>query len=398
MRLRVLSLNVWGLPSPVGRHVHERLALVLRELPRHACELALFQEVWTEPAREQLTRGGRALGFEHSWSQGPARGGGGLLVLSTRPIEAAAFRRYTLGGLPQRLTQMDYYSGKGVARLDLAIAGTEIAVFLTHLQARYSPASVPDEYVGHRTGQVIELAEEVRAVSSPVLAVGDFNMRDSSPEYAAMMQLTGFVDAAVRLDVRAPTVTLDNVYRLERKAISESRIDYVFCRSGTRVGVRPLSLARVYQEPVEVAGSPGAYSDHTGLLVEVELGGPGEAFPVVQPETLARCRALLGEGRARARVRRDQQRLGVLACAAGSAGAIGAARRTSLSRRRFLRNASFGFAGVAAGSGVSLAALAERFVPDELADYATVEATLSRLAEGSGPTEAAPAGVDGSLR
>ena len=45
MRLRVLSLNAWALPPPVGQRVHERLSLVLRALPALECDIALFRSL-----------------------------------------------------------------------------------------------------------------------------------------------------------------------------------------------------------------------------------------------------------------------------------------------------------------------------------------------------------------
>ncbi len=381
MRLRVLSLNVWGLPPPIGRHVNERLALVFRDLPDLDCDLALFQEVWTEEARAQMIENGRNLGYAHSWVQGGARGGSGLLALSRLPIQRTHFRRFTLCGLPQRITQMDYYSGKGVARLDVETPGGPVAVFNTHMHARYAPARVPDEYVGHRTGEVIEFADELRRVSEPVVAAGDFNMRDSAPEYRVLRELSGVIDAATALDVREPTATLSNVYRLARGAISESRIDYIFCRSGIDRGARPTAVRRVLDTPLRVAGEPGAYSDHAGVLAEIEIGGPGATPAPVTRAAFDRAQELLSKGRAHTLARRRNERIGAGAGVLTTALAIAATRRPALSRRRFLRTAAWGLAGLSATSAVGLFTLAEAFVPEELAGYDSVEALLARIAE-----------------
>ncbi|MFP6623448.1 MAG: hypothetical protein VCC20_08215 [Myxococcota bacterium] len=74
MRLRVLSLNAWALPPPVGQRVHERLSLVLRALPALECDIALFQEIWTDEARAQVIEGGRSLGYRHTWTNPGPRG------------------------------------------------------------------------------------------------------------------------------------------------------------------------------------------------------------------------------------------------------------------------------------------------------------------------------------
>ena len=96
-------------------------------------------------------------------------------------------------------------------------------------------------------------------------------------------------------------------------------------------------------------------------------------------------------------MRRDHQRLGALASALVGAGAFRSARRR-LTRRRFLHASTWGFAGLAAVSGTSLVTLAERFAPDEVAGYASVEATLARLADSQRLARGEPAAAASSLR
>ena len=380
MRLRVLTLNVWGLPFPVGYHVEERLALVVRDLPPLACDVALFQEVWTEEGRRQLIEGGLHEGYPHAWTPGASRSGGGLVVLSRLPIRAASFRRYTLCGLPQRLTQMDYYAGKGLGRFDVDVGGIPVVLFSTHLHARYAPAEETDDYVGHRTGEVLELAQEVRAVTGPVVAVGDFNMRDTAPEYRVLRGLTGLVDVAAARGARQATSTLQNAYRLAHGALSESRIDYVFCRNGERHGATPAAARRVFDEPVTVAGATGAYSDHAGVLAEIEIGGPGSPLPAIAPGTLEQAAGLLAEGRREAIVRRRDERIGTGVAACATLGAVRLARRDGLSRRRFLRASAWGGAGLLGLSGLGLLSLSESFVPEELDGFDAMDRLLAELA------------------
>ena len=381
MRVRVLSLNVWALPPPVGHRVHERLSLVLRDLPALDCDVALFQEVWTDEAREQMLEAGLSLGYPHAWTNpGPARGGSGLLALSRWPILSSRFRRFTLCGLPQRLTHLDYYAGKGVARLDVDIGGVYLAVFNTHMHARYAAAAADDEYQGHRTAEVIEFAAEIRSIGSPLIAVGDFNMRDTAPEYQVMKGLTGLVDAAAHLDVRQPTATLDNAYRSDKGSASESRLDYIFTRGGLILGVEPTSARRVFDEPLEVAGEPGAYSDHAGVLAEIQVVNPGVAPPPPAPGALRLARELLDTGRAQAEARRRNERIGAGVSLVAGVGSAWAATHLPLSRRRLLAAGLWSAAGLATASGAGLLALSEGYVRDELAGYETAAALLDSLA------------------
>ena len=380
MRLRVLSLNAWALPPPVGQRVHERLSLVLRALPALDCDIALFQEIWTDEARAQVIEGGRSLGYRHTWTNpGPARGGSGLLGLSRWPIGSSRFRRFTLCGLPQRLTHLDYYGGKGVVRLDVEVNGVYGALFNTHMHARYVAATEEDEYQGHRAAEVIEFADEIRSVSGPLVAVGDFNMRDTAPEYRVMRGLTGLVDVAADLDLRQPTVTLDNAYRRAGGATSESRLDYVFSRGGGDRGIASVNARRIFNQPIEVTGEPGAYSDHAGVLAEIEVGGPGLAPTPPEPEALKLARELLDTGRARAEARQRNERIGAGASFAVGVGAAWASMRAPWSRRTFLRTGLWSSAALAAASGTGLLTLSDGYVPDELTGYEAARAVLGSL-------------------
>ena len=215
MRQRVLSLNVWDLPAPFGHLTRERMRLISERLPRLDCDVLVFQEVWTTESRADLVAGGQRAGCRHVWRPEPSKTGGGLLVLSREPIRSADFVPYPLTGLPQRISHADYYGGKGFVRLTIA-AERPYVLFGTHLHARYTPVNEPDEYLGHRVAEVVELAAAIREASQPVLAIGDFNFRETSPEYRILMRLTGMGDVAASLDARQPTGSLSNRYRLAR--------------------------------------------------------------------------------------------------------------------------------------------------------------------------------------
>jgi endonuclease/exonuclease/phosphatase family metal-dependent hydrolase len=399
MRLRVLSLNVWALPTPVGRLVSERIALILRDLPALDCDVALFQEVWTDEARDQLRLGGPQAGFAHHWwPPGTAARNGGLLALSKLPIRNGRLRRYSLCGLPQRFTQMDYYSGKGVASFEIDVEGGPVSILNTHLHARYTRADVEDDYVGHRAAEIIELADELREIRNPIVMAGDLNLRDTSPEYRLMQQMTKLVDSAASLDLRRPTSTLQNPYRLARGAVSESRIDYVLCRSGRDRGIVPLAVRRVFDDSVQVDGRPGAYSDHAGVLADLEIGGSGLAPEPTPEEAFSLARQLLEKGRQQAELRRRSERIGSGASITVGVAAIVAARRPALSRRRFLVAALWALAGIAGASTAGLATLSERFVPEELALYDSILALLARIEADPSVASSGRRGAPGSLR
>jgi hypothetical protein len=216
-------------------------------------------------------------------------------------------------------------------------------------------------------------------MSEPVVAAGDFNMREGRPEYALFTSLTGMRDAAAELSRRQPTAMRTNPYRIQRSGTNEERIDYVFARDGDGRRVRVRSLARIFDDTP--AGGARGYSDHAGLVAEVEL----ESDPAIRaPRPGAAASALaaraLAEGRAIAVSRRGEQRVTAAAALAGAGLAAVGARRQTLSRRRLLRAGLGAGALLAAPFGFSNAALAELAVPDEVRGYDLVAARLAELA------------------
>lgn len=338
MRLRVLSLNAWGLIWPIGTDVSERTEAIASALPAFEVDVAAFQEVWTEAMRERLVEAGRATGLAHVWHNPSAQTGGGLLVLSRIPIARAEFHAFELGGLAENVHHGDYLGGKGFALLELATDGGPLAFLDTHLHASYAAREI-DPYIGHRTGQVVQIASALRSIEAPLVAVGDFNFSDARDEYTVLAGLAGISDVARTLGRESDTVLADNPYRAGRRARGE-RIDYVFTRSGLASALAPVALERVLDGPLEIGGHAATYSDHAGLFVEIEVGGAGAPLRALDPDAIVLARGLLDQGRSSAGSARFAQRsAGALGLTASLLGIL-AARSPSVSRRRFL-HASF---------------------------------------------------------
>jgi hypothetical protein len=137
------------------------------------------------------------------------------------------------------------------------------------------------------------------------------------------------------------------------------------------------AVRRVLDETIEIDRRPAMHSDHTGVLVEVELAAGGAPQAAPDPDAVELARRLLAEGRDAALARRSERR------GAGAAGllaaplAIAMTYRGRLPRRRFLRACGVGAAAGAAAIGAGAFGLAESLIPDELAAY---DDALRRLA------------------
>jgi len=379
VRLRILTLNVWGLPWPVGTLVPERIAAIGDALSGLAPDVAAFQEAWTADTRIALARAGSSVGLVHAFPDPGGARQGGLLVLSRHPLREPRFVSYTLNGFPERIDHADYWGGKGFIAAGIGSAENAFTLAVTHMHARYA-ARGQDPYVGHRMAQVVELAAALRPLPGPLVVVGDLNFEESFEEHAVLTGLTGLEDVATVLDRREDTVRWDGsvVRPLGRGG---ARVDYAFCRSGPGGTLRPLSLERVLDRTIELAGRTTNYSDHAGLLAELELA-PGEAPPpALDPEAPALARRVLLEGRDAAAARRREQRWAGAGGLAAAAVALSPALRTRVSRRQLLVG-SVAAIGALAGGGCLV--LSEEVRPAELDAF---DATLRRLdsLDGDGP-------------
>jgi len=270
-------------------------------------------------------------------------------VASRLAIESAAFRRYALAGIATHLHRGDFQGGKGFQTLRLRTPAGPLALVNTHLHAQYHPDD-RDPFLGHRTGQVVELAASLRTLKEPLVAAGDFNLREDQDGYRILTALTGLEDAAVQLDRREPTSSFG------------TRIDFVLTR-----GPRP--------RRVGVFAERGLLSDHAGVVAELEIAS-GRPPSRPDPVAVAEARALLAAGRADALHRRRLARAGVIAATATGAGAL-ALRRVS--RRRFLLGAT---AALALPCAVLSAMSAERWVSGEIEAFDRVAALRSSWVRG----------------
>jgi hypothetical protein len=260
-----------------------------------------------------------------------------------------------------------------------------VTLINTHLHARYR-SDVAHEYRAVRAAQVVELAMRARETPDPIVAAGDFNFQEGQAGYRVLTGLTGLRDTAAEVGQRQPTVHRGNPYRPNPRK-PERRIDFIFARNGRELGIIGQQVRRVFDGEIEIAGSRAGYSNHAGVLAELDVA-PCAHAPSQRPDAqaLALAAELLAEGRDEARRRQRDSRTLASAGVGGAALALGALRTKPMSRRRLLRHMVqlAGLAAVAPAAGCSL--LSEYFVPDELAGFDTVAqrlAAFNRPGDGS---------------
>ena len=394
MRLRVASLNVWALPWGLAPDEAERMQAIAQHLPSLDADIVGLQEVWTAAARDTLIEGGRRAGFENIWHRPMAYGGSGLVVLSKLPILESQFTPFSVRGRPERLDHSDYHGGKGFIRLRLATSSGPIQLINTHLHARYSGSLQTDAYLEVRSAQTVEIALALADLHEPVIALGDFNLREGQPEYRILLGLTGLRDAAASIDHRQPTITADNPYRARPTKVSEDRIDYIFTRGGRARAVDVIGAERSFDAILDFAGRKATYSDHAGVSALLAIHGE-PALPHPQdPRAHAEARQILARGLdANERRGRDQR----ITAIAGMASGIGLwSLSNRVTRRAWLRHClrAAALTSTAAASGFGWLGLGP--TPEESTAYENLlrdlETRASRTPDAGTRVLLAPAG------
>lgn len=348
MSIRVATLNTWALPGPLSKQRDARIDAICRDLPGIEVDVFAFQEVWTQSARDDLSAALAANGYEHRWHHRRTLGGSGLLLASRLPMREVRFERFASQGFAERIQHMDYYAGKGFVRATIETESGPVVVLATHLHANYAAPGDPDEYLGVRAAQLIQLVSGLADVRAPVIALGDFNVQEYETGYQLLRGLAGLRDVAATLDRREATSRADNPYH--RANHVDARIDYVFDRPGVDLAPVPRSIQRIFDAPLDFDGTPGTYSDHSGLLAVFDLVSGKRSQPFEpQQEALRLGSELISSGRAISARRRSRKRLAATAGALVAVTAAAGARRAGRTRRRFLRNSLGLLSGLSLG-------------------------------------------------
>jgi len=265
LNLKLVTYNIWGLPSWLTCARPGRFSQIAYELERLDPDIILLQEAWTAKARKAAPRDGR-------WSI--ARGAGqhlffqqnGLLTLSRFPIIGGAFYPFSHAAFPDRLVR------KGLLKVTLKLPeGQILNVWNVHLQDG-GPCKV-------RQSQIAELIARVNEAEDGQMADlvgGDFNC---TPDSVFVWDLeTALGPTVQKLSGIKPFVTWDG---LSSKPGTGQTLDYIFVRP--RVTLEKMDavpqLAFYTRNPRE------RLSDHFGIEAVVSLS-PAPLFATV-PESIS---------------------------------------------------------------------------------------------------------------
>ncbi|MCX6929744.1 MAG: endonuclease/exonuclease/phosphatase family protein, partial [Verrucomicrobia bacterium] len=255
--LKLVTYNIWGLPSWMTGAPPGRYPQIARELERLDPDIILLQEAWTANARKAAPTNGtwaiaRAAGQRTFFQQS------GLVTLSKFPILGGEFYPFSRAAYPDR------FVNKGVLKVTVQLPrGQVLNVWNVHLQEGDWPKI--------RRSQVRELVSRVQAAKDGQIADligGDFNCTPESPSCRILANSLG--PSVLQLDGTAPFVTWD---KLSAKPGAGQTIDYIF--------IRESASCQTVQAAAHVAFAAAALehrlSDHLAIEAVVNLSlGSGQ--------------------------------------------------------------------------------------------------------------------------
>jgi endonuclease/exonuclease/phosphatase family metal-dependent hydrolase len=251
LSLKLVTFNIWGLPSWMTGAPAGRYPKIARELERLNPDVILLQEGWTTRARKSAPSNGR-------WSLARAAGQHtlfqqtGLMTLSRFPIIGGTFYPFSRSAFP------DKFVNKGVLKVTVQLPGRQVLnVWNVHLQDGGPPEI--------RLSQIRELVSRVQEAKDDQIADvigGDFNC---TPESSLYWELANsFGSSLQQLNGGSPFVTWDG---LSAKPGAGQTLDYVFVRDHT-----PFQKLRAVPRVAFTASSlDQRLSDHLGIEAVVDF-------------------------------------------------------------------------------------------------------------------------------
>lgn len=285
--VRILTLNVWGLPdritnlAKIPKKEKPDRKTRIKNICNHLTEFDIvgFQEVWIKEDKETIIQAGKHVGFNYAHYFKSGFMGSGLLVLSRFPIIEQMYYPFKLNGFVYNFHHGDYMAGKGTGRVTIyhPKSNSRIHVFITHTIAQYSET---DPYAAHRMCQSFELGQIVRAYAKGtrsedlIVVLGDFNVEPHTMEHRLLKRVAKLRDSFI--DKEGGHTYIE---RFAKDKKQERRIDYIMYRTkNTETGWYLSKPARVVMKPGGEKIEKGdtypvyMYSDHLGVTCSFKVG------------------------------------------------------------------------------------------------------------------------------
>jgi endonuclease/exonuclease/phosphatase family metal-dependent hydrolase len=248
LTIKVLTYNVWC-PPYKSSNGEARLAKIGRIIAQATPDIVGIQEALMAAPRALLEQELENGGLTHRAYFESGRYGSGLLIASRYPLDEIHFMRFSQGGKPFKLQHGDWWAGKGVALVRVALpdGGGWLDFFNSHVHAGYGLA----EYDSVRLSNVRELAAYVAlgaTGTSPAIVLGDMNARPGGEQYRTLVE-SADLDRAMTID---------------------SELDHIFAVRSGQYHVEVLQTETI-SATIDVDGQSLPVSDHQGYMSTIRF-------------------------------------------------------------------------------------------------------------------------------
>lgn len=260
VQIKVLSLNVWGLPAPIGRQLSERMERIAEAVQPY--DVVLLQETFDQTTADLPVRAAFPYAYHHLngdlWHQSS-----GLMVLSRYPIVETDFMPFPHAVIP------DAFANKGV--LFTRIRHPELGfvdLYNTHYQSREGEEPAEVRTQTDNPTLVRLLLKHNRYY--PTVLGGDFNFYPDKREYRDLHRRLDLIDTyASARPVAAEGQRISHHTHPSWIAYSdkETRIDYIFALKSALWNYRVTDTRIVFREPIR----GHMLSDHLGVSTTLEI-------------------------------------------------------------------------------------------------------------------------------
>lgn len=258
VEIKLLTLNVWGLPAPIGTALQPRMERIAKAVRGY--DVVVLQETFDSSSDDIIAQSGYPYGIQEQnpyWGQVRS----GLTTLSRWPIIKSGFYPFS------HCYGTDCLARKGIlwTRIRHPELGP-IDVYNTHFQSMRKPEAAEVRYTQNQAMQRFVFQNNGYY---PTIMGGDFNLSPDSGEFADLQARLPLLDT---FGVKHPEHVGYSMHAGPQwaKPRNSQRIDYLFWLKNARYSAEVLASELEFTQPVDGMN----LSDHLGVSATLRMTGP----------------------------------------------------------------------------------------------------------------------------
>lgn len=259
----IITFNTAGLPL-MTKNYKKRFDKITEELARINPTIICLQEVWTRKMKEKIISSLESHGYKYSYYPKTVFRANGLLVCSKEKILDGKYIDFKPIFRGFNISILEFFGCKGYSSVKIQLPDrTNLHVLNTHLSAYWTREKNKDPMHSSQADSIRKMADDVNSLGEEkIIAVGDFNFRQSSWLYKKFIEISGMKDA-VKGDIQ--TNRKEHLFKFPHPD-GWGRLDYTFIKNIPENSVLDAKL--VMEESFD---DIGYLSDHIPVLTTFDL-------------------------------------------------------------------------------------------------------------------------------